>query len=83
MVRLTRPGGAGAIVAFGPARRVESLGFLLGAWRAVVPDIPQPAMDTLRLPMQLADRERLRRALAEAGLNDIRVRPTFWAWPFA
>lgn len=75
MVRVAAPGGEVVVVNFGPPDQAEWLAFFLGAARAVVPDFagppPSPAF-------QLADAERMRQELREAGLGDARVEPVTW-----
>lgn len=73
LVRVTKPGGRGLIVAFGPPTKAEFLGFFLGAIQAVVPGFTGLPMDPPPLPFQVADPEKLRQAMAEAGLRDIRI----------
>ena len=76
-VRVTKPGGAVLIIAFGSPHRAESIGFLLGALRAAVPGFTPP-INPPSLPFQLADPDRFSRELAEAGLTDVRVEATTW-----
>jgi hypothetical protein len=61
------------MVVFGPPTELEFLGFFLGAIRAVVPGFTGLPMDPPPLPFQVADPEKLRQRMAEAGLSDIRV----------
>jgi ubiquinone/menaquinone biosynthesis C-methylase UbiE len=75
MVRVTRPGGTVLMVAYGPPRGVEFLGFFIRAMRTVVPGFTGPPMDPPPLPFQVAEPEALRGRMAEAGLNEIRVEP--------
>lgn len=76
-VRVTKPGGAVLIIAFGSPHRAEFIGFLLGALRAAVPGFTPP-INPPSLPFQLADPDRFSRELAEAGLTDVRVETTTW-----
>lgn len=76
-VRVTKPGGAVLIIAFGSPHRAESIGFLLGALRAALPGYT-PLINPPSLPFQLADPDRFGRELAEAGLTDVRVETTSW-----
>lgn len=76
MVRVTRPGGRVALVAFGAPERVEFLTFFLAAVRSVVPDFEGFPMDPPPLPFQVADPAVLRRRMREAGLSDVRIEPT-------
>lgn len=73
MARVTEPGGRVLVIAFGPPSKVEFLGFFLGAIQAVVPDFTGLPMDPPPLPFQVADPEKLRRELADAGLKDVRM----------
>lgn len=73
MVRVTRPGGRVLVVTFGPPPEVEFLGFFVGGVKAAVPDFAGLPMDPPPLPFQVADPERQRRALVEAGLEDVHV----------
>lgn len=73
MARVTRPGGQVVVVAFGAPRRVEFLGFLMGALQATVPGFTPLPTDPPPLPFQLADPERFRQRLVSAGLTDVRV----------
>lgn len=82
LVRVTRPGGRALIVAFGSPQKAEFLTFFLGALRAAVPGFTGPPMDPPPLPFQVADPEKLRRELAEAGLKDIRVETITWRMEF-
>jgi ubiquinone/menaquinone biosynthesis C-methylase UbiE len=58
--RVTKPGGRVVVIAFGPPRTVEFLGFFIGGVTAVVPGFTGLGMDPLPLPFQVADREVLR-----------------------
>jgi ubiquinone/menaquinone biosynthesis C-methylase UbiE len=73
MVRVTKPGGRVFLVVYGPPAQVEFLGFFMGAIQAVVPGFTGPTLDPPPLPFQVADAEKLRHALAGAGLEQIRV----------
>src|SRR5690606_26254410 len=73
MVRVTRPGGRVLIVAFGVPTQVEFLTFFLRALQSVIPGFSGLPMDPPPLPFQVADPEELRRRMAEAGLEDVRV----------
>jgi SAM-dependent methyltransferase len=73
MVRVTKPGGRVVLVVYGPPTQVEFLGFFMGAIQAVVPGFTGIELDPLPLPFQVADAEKLRRALAGSGLRDIQV----------
>ena len=73
MARVTRPGGRVFLVVYGPPTQFEILGFFIGAIQAVVPGFEGIPLDPPPLPFQVAEPDRLRRALADAGLKDIRV----------
>lgn len=73
MVRVTRAGGRLLIVAFGAPTHVEFLTFFLGALQSVVPGFTGLPLDPPPLPFQVADPEILRRKMADAGLEDVRV----------
>ena len=73
LARVTKPGGRVLLVAYGPPQEVEFLGFFIGAMKAVVPGFTGLPTDPVPLPFQVADPERLRQELANAGLRDIRV----------
>jgi len=75
MVRVTRPGGRVLLIAFGPPEQVEFLGFFLGAVQAAVPGFEGPPAGPPPLEFQVADPEKLRARLADAGLRDVRVEP--------
>jgi ubiquinone/menaquinone biosynthesis C-methylase UbiE len=83
LVRVTRPGGRVFLVVYGPPNPVEFLGFFLGAIQAVVPGFTGPPLDPPPLPFQVADAEKLRLALAGAGLKDIRVETVTQQMEFA
>jgi ubiquinone/menaquinone biosynthesis C-methylase UbiE len=74
MARVTRPGEQVVVAAFGPPAQVEFLKFFLGAMKAVIPDFAGLPMDPPPLPFQVSDPEKLRQAMASAGLKDIRVK---------
>jgi ubiquinone/menaquinone biosynthesis C-methylase UbiE/predicted ester cyclase len=73
MVRVTRPGGRVLIVTFGAPTQVEFLTFFLGAIQSVVPDSTGLPTNPPPLPFQVADPEVLRRRMAAAGLEEVRV----------
>jgi ubiquinone/menaquinone biosynthesis C-methylase UbiE len=73
LTRVTKPGGRVLLVTFGSPTQVEFLNFFIGAIQAVVPGFTGLPMDPPPLPFQVANPEKLRRRLAEAGLRDIRV----------
>lgn len=57
----------------GPPPEVEFLGFFVRRATAAVPEFAGLPTDPPPLPFQLADPEKLRRALADAELEDVRV----------
>ncbi|MGH9794189.1 MAG: class I SAM-dependent methyltransferase, partial [Candidatus Acidiferrales bacterium] len=73
LVRVTKPRGRVVLVAFGPPQEVEFLGFFMAAVKSVVPDFAGLPMDPPPLPFQIADPEKLRQELVNAGLKDVRV----------
>ena len=75
MARVTKPGGRVLLTVYGSPTQVEFLGFFLGAIQAVVPGFEGLPSDPPPLEFQVADPEKLRQRLAEAGLRDIRVEP--------
>ncbi len=82
LVRVTKPGGRALIVAFGPPQKAEFLTFFIGAIKAAVPGFTGPPMDPPPLPFQVADPEKLRQEMADAGLTDVRVETTIWQMQF-
>lgn len=71
LARVTKPRGRVLLVVYGPPSEIEFLGFFIGAVRSVVPGFVGLPADPPPLPFQVADPEKLRRALRNAGLNDI------------
>jgi ubiquinone/menaquinone biosynthesis C-methylase UbiE len=82
LVRVTKPGGHALIVGFGPPQKAEFFTFFIGAMQATVPGFTGPPMDPPPLPFQVADPEKLRKELADAGLTDVRVETTTWQMQF-
>ena len=82
MVRVTRPGGRVAILAFGPPTEAEFLTFFIEAMRAAVPEFDGLPMDPPPLPFQAADPQKLRERLADAGVTDISVDTDTWETEF-
>lgn len=82
MVRVTRPGGRAAVVAFGPLDRAEWLGFFTGAVRAVAPEGGRLPTDPPPPPFQVAERGKLRREMLDAGLSAAEVEAFTWRMPF-
>ena len=91
MARVTRPGGRVLMVVYGAPTQIEFLGFFMGAVQSVVPGFEGLSMEHPPLEFQVADPETLRRRLAEAGLEDVRVETVterlefesgqeFWDW---
>lgn len=73
MVRVTRPRGRVFLVVFGNPEEVEFLEFFMRAMHAVVPDFEGLPLDPTPLPFQVADPQRLRQRLHEAGLEEVHV----------
>ncbi len=73
MARVVRPGGRVLVTAYGDPHQIEFLGFLVAALQAVRPGFEGPPMEPLPLPFQLHDPNRLRQALAAAGLSEVEV----------
>jgi ubiquinone/menaquinone biosynthesis C-methylase UbiE len=73
MARVVKPGGRVLMIVYGDPHKIEFFGFFVNAIQSVRPDFTGPPMDPLPLPFQLQDPERLRKELATAGLNDIKV----------
>jgi len=82
LVRVTKRGGRVLIVAFGPPQKAEFLGFFLGAMQAAVPGFTGLPMDPPPLQFQVADAEKLRWEMTEAGLNEVRVETNTWHMQF-
>jgi ubiquinone/menaquinone biosynthesis C-methylase UbiE len=93
MVRVTRPGGRVLVIAYGLPAEIEFLQLFMGALKAVAPEFPGLPDDPPPLEFQISDPEVLRRRLADAGLQNVRVertaeRPRFasgqemWDWVF-
>ena len=83
MTRVTKPGGKVLMVTFGPPQKIEFLGFFLGAVKRVIPDFAGLPMDPPPLPFQVADPEKLRQAMSDDGLRDVRVETTTETQEFA
>lgn len=81
LVRVTRPGGTVAVVAFGALQKAEFVGFFAGAIKAVVPDFAGLPTDPPPPPFQLADPDVFRAGLTAAGLTDVALRTTTWETP--
>ncbi|WP_222920053.1 methyltransferase domain-containing protein [Natrinema sp. SYSU A 869] len=78
MVRVTKPDGQVLILAFGPPTEAEFLTFFMEAMQAAIPGFDGLPVDPPPLPFQVADAEKLRAQLADAGLNDIRIDTETW-----
>jgi ubiquinone/menaquinone biosynthesis C-methylase UbiE len=73
MARVTRPQGRVLMSVYGDPHKIEFFDFFVRAVRSVRADFTGPPMDPPPLPFQLQDPNRLRKELAAAGLNDIKV----------
>jgi SAM-dependent methyltransferase len=73
MARVAKPGGRVLLHAYGDPHRIDFLGFLVQALKAVRPAFDGPPMDPPPLEFQLADPAKVRDALADAGLQDVVV----------
>jgi ubiquinone/menaquinone biosynthesis C-methylase UbiE len=73
LARVAKPGGCVLMVVYGAPTKVEFLGFFMGALQATVPGFTGLPMDPPPRPFQVADPEKLRQEMANAGLKDIRV----------
>lgn len=82
MTRVVKPGGRVLLVVYGPPAQVEFLAFFIGAIQTVIPGFAGLPADLPPLPFQVANAEKLRRRLAEAGLRDIRVETVVQQTPF-
>jgi ubiquinone/menaquinone biosynthesis C-methylase UbiE len=82
LVRVTKPGGRVLIVAVGPPTEVEFFSFFMGAMQATVPGFTGLPMKPPPLPFQVADPEKLRQQLADAGLSEIRLETANWKMKF-
>lgn len=73
LARVTRPGGQVLMVAFGPPPKLEFITFFTAAMQAAVPGFKGLPTDPPPPEFQVADPEKLRREMADAGLKDVRV----------
>lgn len=73
LARVTRAGGPVVVVAYGDPAQVEFIGVFIAAMHAVVPGFTGIPDDPPPLPFQVADPARLRRELAAAGLERVRL----------
>jgi SAM-dependent methyltransferase len=83
MARVVRPGGRVLMNVYGDPRKIDFLGFFVGAVQAVRPDFTGPPLEPPPPPFQLQDPARLRTELAAAGLNDVRVETVTEATEFS
>ena len=75
MVRVTKPGGALLLIAYGPPEEFEALQFFISALQTVAPDF-EGLPDPPPLEFQASDPETLRDRLVAAGLQDVQVDTT-------
>lgn len=73
MARVVVPGGRVLVTAYGDPHQIDFLAFFVRAVRAVRPDFDGPPPEPPPLPFQLQDPGRLRAALVECSLDDVRV----------
>lgn len=81
LARVTKPGGQVLVAVFGAAQTLEFLGSFLSAVQATVPGFTPPDFSDAP-PTRLADPQKLRRMLGDAGLRDVTVDTTTWRMPF-
>jgi ubiquinone/menaquinone biosynthesis C-methylase UbiE len=72
MTRVVRPGGRVVMTVYGSPAEIDFLGLFVGAVHSVRPDFVPP-MDPSPPEFRLADPEKLRRELVEAGLKQVQV----------
>ena len=72
MARVVKPGGRVLMTVYGSPAEIDFLGFFVGAVHSVRPDFVPP-MDPPPPEFRLADPEKLRRELVEAGLKDVQI----------
>lgn len=80
MARVTKPGGKGVMVVFGPPERVQPLSLFFDALRETVPGFRPPSDSPL---FSLQDPELLSAKMQQAGFGDVavdRFEVTFEAW---
>jgi ubiquinone/menaquinone biosynthesis C-methylase UbiE len=82
LVRVTRPGGRALIIAFGPLPKTEFITFFLEAMQAAVPGFNGLPSNGPPLPFQVADPEKLRQELTDAGLKDVEIETATWKMEF-
>jgi len=76
LVRVAKPDGRLVLVTLGAPSDIEFLEFFLDAIEAAKPDFTGFPVDPPPLPFRLADPERLRDVLVDAGLRDVSVETT-------
>ena len=81
LARVTKPGGRALVAVFGAAQKAEFMGFFLSAMKASVPGFTPPDFSNAP-PTRLADPEKLRRVLTDAGLTDVEVDTVSWRMDF-
>ena len=72
MTRVVKPGGRVLMTVYGSPVEIDFLGVFVGAVHSVRPDFVPP-MDPPPAEFRLADPEKLRSQLVEAGLEDVRI----------
>jgi ubiquinone/menaquinone biosynthesis C-methylase UbiE len=83
MARVVKPGGKVLLHAYGDPERIDFIRFLVSAIRTVRPEFQGPPSDPPPHEFQLADPERLRTVLREAGLERVTVETVLESTPFA
>jgi len=73
MVRVAKPGGRVAVIAYGSPAEFEALQMFIAGLRSVVPDFEGLPDDPPPLEFQLSDPAVLRNRLVAAGLRDVSV----------
>lgn len=82
MARVTRPGGAVVVAAYGDPADIDFLAFFVRAVRAVRKEFEGPPMDPPPLPFQLRDPKRLHGEMTLAGLRNVAVETVTEVTPF-
>jgi ubiquinone/menaquinone biosynthesis C-methylase UbiE len=72
MTRVVKPGGRVLMIVYGSPAEIDFLGFFMRGVHSVRPDFVPP-MEPPPPEFRLADPEKLRSELVEAGLKDIRI----------
>jgi ubiquinone/menaquinone biosynthesis C-methylase UbiE len=72
MTRVVKPGGRVVMIVYGSPAEIDFLGLFVDAVHSVRPDFV-PSMDPPPPEFRLADPEKLRRELVEAGLKQVQV----------